>query len=109
MDDDSENNWATWVAIIGGIIGVVLVGSVLGGNKKYEGQTAKEWFYDYAAVETDYQNLKDDHENLKDCIDTLHNQLDEIHTKAGLAGSDYDDMEDALFSIRLNTDPECGY
>lgn len=64
---------------------------------------------EYQELEAKLEEVKSDLEEAHDCIDTLHDQLDNIHTKAGLAWGNYDDMEDALFSIRVNTDPECGY
>lgn len=62
-------NLGVWLVIVGIVIWIALaiinsLGNGLGSIGKYEGQTAKEWFYDYDEAETRYQELRD-------CVETF--------------------------------------
>ncbi len=100
MDNEEHNSNYSWVIFI-----LIFISSwfIFSGDNKYEGQTAEDWYNEYDAMEIQSQNLKE-------CIDTLKSQLEDIGDESLWAeDSDYNEMNDTLFSIRLNSDPECDY
>lgn len=85
--EENRSNWG-WIIILI----IALVWAIFFHKDKYEGQTAEEWYNDYADEEHYHRVYRDALEEANDNIETA---------KRSLVWEDYDMMESAL--RRLDT------